>query len=165
MKAERERIKHAAVRRLAEDIWSYNKFGRCGSNALPKVGRAAQTAKCGPSLVLFHLPRRLDSAGLWPVIPEIIILHSAQEFGLGNTRAPACRGRRPRRPHLCICSFLAGRAEAVGEGADCDTRGRVCSPEPIGTDGRSTLWKHKWGVSRPKNAVLQINTIPFSRAS
>jgi hypothetical protein len=32
--------------------------------------------------------------------------------------------------HLLASSLLPmGCAEAVGEGADCDTRGRVCSPE------------------------------------
>jgi hypothetical protein len=36
----------------------YLKFGRCGSNALPIDGRAAQTAKCGPTLMLFRLLRR-----------------------------------------------------------------------------------------------------------
>jgi len=72
--------------------------------------------------------------------------HIAQEFagfdfrGLGSTRAQpatraslmlfrlACRGRRPRRPHLCIFSILFEGAEAVGEGADCDRRG-ACAPQ------------------------------------
>ena len=39
----------------------------------------------------------------------------------------ACRGRRPRRPHLCIFSTPLGGGEAVGEGADFDIRGG-CAP-------------------------------------
>jgi hypothetical protein len=34
----------------------------------------------------------------------------------------ACRGRRPRRPHLYIFSVLVEGGESVGEGADCDIR-------------------------------------------
>ena len=43
-----------------------------------------------------------------------------RSFGLGSARAPACSGWR-----------LADRTQedAIGEGADGYTRGRVCSPE------------------------------------
>ena len=46
-----------------------------------------------------------------------------------HTRPLACSGRRHRRPHLCIFPTSCCGRGAVGEGADCDTRGRVCSPK------------------------------------
>ncbi len=86
------------------------------------------------------------------------------DHGLGSTGAqPAtrasvmlfhleCRGRRPRRPHLCIFFFLAKGAEAVGGGADCDTRGRVCSPESNCAAGLSYIVPSRASLSARADA-------------
>ncbi len=73
-----------------------------------------------PATALFS-PKSAPLAGSGQTIPK-------RRLPPGSTRALACRGRRPRRPHPCIFPIPIEGAEAVGEGADCDTRGRVCSP-------------------------------------
>jgi hypothetical protein len=80
--------------------------------------------------------------------------------GLGSTRALACRGRRPRRPHPCIFSVSYWRGDTVGGGADCHTRGRVCSPE---LETRRP-WRSPWGArsSRPP-CLASRRTHPFLR--
>jgi hypothetical protein len=53
---------------------------------------------------------------------------------MGSARAPACRGRRPRRPlrrtRTHHHSVIVSRLRSDRRGASRNTRGRVCSPIP-----------------------------------